>query len=90
MMLDLQEEEQKECEADPTKTPLITEEAMIAQMMIFFLAGFDTTATTLTMVMYSLALKPDVQDKVVAEIKEKVVQFVSFPFYYGFLKEIIG
>ncbi|CAG0888448.1 unnamed protein product [Darwinula stevensoni] len=75
LLLELQEEEQKECEADPTKTPVITEEFMVAQMMIFFLAGFDTSATTLTMVMYSLALNPDVQDKVVDEIKERVVQY---------------
>ncbi|CAG0888446.1 unnamed protein product [Darwinula stevensoni] len=74
LMLDLEEEELKECEADPTKIPIITEEVMSAQTVLFFLAGYDTTSTTLTMATYNLALNPDAQEKAVAEIKEKTAQ----------------
>ncbi|PRD21810.1 UNVERIFIED_CONTAM: Cytochrome P450 3A8 [Trichonephila clavipes] len=51
--------------------PLSTNE-LIAQCVIFFLAGFETTASTLAFVSFYLALNPDVQDKLVAEIDETV------------------
>ncbi|CAG0888445.1 unnamed protein product [Darwinula stevensoni] len=86
LMLDVQEEEQKECETDPSKTPVITEEVIIAQQtVLFFLAGYDTTATTLTMVTYNLALHPEAQEKAVAEIREKIAQHVS-PFFIFWLE----
>ncbi|CAG0888447.1 unnamed protein product [Darwinula stevensoni] len=72
LMLDAQDEEQKENEADPTKSTFFTDEVMIAQMVLFFLAGYDTTATTLTMATYYLALNPEAQDKALAEIEEKM------------------
>ncbi|GFU00310.1 cytochrome P450 3A14 [Nephila pilipes] len=53
------------------KKTLSTNE-LIAQCVIFFLAGFETTASTLAFVSYYLALNPDVQDKLVAEIDETV------------------
>ena len=36
--------------------------------MLFFLAGYDTTATTLTYLMYNLALHPDCQQKAADEV----------------------
>ncbi|GFQ86305.1 cytochrome P450 3A8, partial [Trichonephila clavata] len=53
------------------KKTLSTNE-LIAQCVIFFLAGFETTASTLAFVSYYLALNPDIQDKLVAEIDETV------------------
>ncbi|KFM82631.1 Cytochrome P450 3A13, partial [Stegodyphus mimosarum] len=41
---------------------------LVAQCVIFFLAGYDTTASTLAFATYNLALNPDVQDKLIAEI----------------------
>ncbi|PVD38376.1 hypothetical protein C0Q70_00990 [Pomacea canaliculata] len=50
----------------------LTHNEIIAQMMIFFLAGYETTATTLQYTIYNLALYPDVQQKIVDEIKEQI------------------
>lgn len=41
-----------------------------AQGIIFFVAGFETTANTLSTTSYNLAKNPDVQEKVFEEVKE--------------------
>ncbi|GFS49391.1 cytochrome P450 3A8, partial [Nephila pilipes] len=43
---------------------------LVAQCVIFFLAGYDTTASTLSFVTYQLALNQDVQDKLREEVDE--------------------
>ncbi|XP_053685851.1 probable cytochrome P450 9f2 [Sabethes cyaneus] len=48
----------------------MTETEMIAQCLIFLLAGFDTVSTCLTFLMYELTLNRDVQDKLYEEIME--------------------
>ncbi|CAE1256598.1 TBXAS1 [Acanthosepion pharaonis] len=52
----------------------LTDVEVIAQCMIFFLAGFETTATTLSYFAHSIARNPDVQDKLCQEIEEKLGQ----------------
>ncbi|OTF73872.1 hypothetical protein BLA29_002944, partial [Euroglyphus maynei] len=47
----------------------LNEEEIIAQSMIFLLAGYETTASTLTFCMYELAKHPNIQDKLYNEIK---------------------
>ena len=39
----------------------LTEKDLIGILAIFFFAGFDTTANSMTMVLYNLARNPDVQ-----------------------------
>lgn len=39
---------------------------------MFYIAGFETTASTLAYLLYELAMNPDVQDKLRAEIKSVV------------------
>ena len=46
----------------------ITEDEMLAQSWIFFVAGYETTATTLTFATYELALNPDVQQRLYEEV----------------------
>ncbi|XP_062551078.1 probable cytochrome P450 9f2 [Armigeres subalbatus] len=46
----------------------MTDIEMIAQAFVFFLAGFETVATTLTFLMYDLAMNKDVQQRLYEEI----------------------
>ena len=48
--------------------------------MIFFLAGFETTASTLSFFAHSIAMNPDVQEKLCQEIEEQLGQ-VRIIFY---------
>ena len=43
----------------------------IFQSIIFFLAGYETTSSLLGFASYLLALNPDVQDTLYAEIQDK-------------------
>ena len=45
----------------------MTNDEVAAQCLNFFLAGFDTTATALSLVVYHLALNQDIQDKLYRE-----------------------
>ncbi|KAL4222985.1 Thromboxane-A synthase [Mactra antiquata] len=54
-----------------TKTKL-TEDEILAQGFIVFVAGYETTAALLGFMSYVLATQPDIQDKLIAEIDEKV------------------
>lgn len=47
-----------------------SDDELLAQCLIFFLAGFDTVSTGMTFVAYELALNPDIQSKVHGEIDE--------------------
>lgn len=42
----------------------LTEEDVVSNALLFFLAGFSTTSDTLLFFFYEIALNPDVQDKV--------------------------
>ncbi|XP_017491557.1 PREDICTED: cytochrome P450 3A19-like [Rhagoletis zephyria] len=48
----------------------LDEKEIIAQCLIFFIAGFETTATTLSMAAYFLALNPEVQERLYDELTE--------------------
>ncbi|KFM74679.1 Cytochrome P450 3A11, partial [Stegodyphus mimosarum] len=45
---------------------------LVAQCVIFFLAGYETTAATLSLTTYALALNQDVQDKLRQEVDEAI------------------
>ena len=53
------------------------DEIVVAQSTIFLLAGFDTTATTLTNACYLLAKNPEVQERLYEGIMSKVEQHVG-------------
>ncbi|CAG2112673.1 unnamed protein product, partial [Medioppia subpectinata] len=46
----------------------ITEDEMIAQGLVVFIAGYETVATTLSVCSYELALNPDVQQNLYEEV----------------------
>ncbi|ESP04227.1 hypothetical protein LOTGIDRAFT_223980 [Lottia gigantea] len=47
----------------------LSSEEIIGQAFLFFIAGYETTGTTLQYVAYILATHPDVQDRVIEEIE---------------------
>lgn len=47
-----------------------TDDELVAQAFLFFAAGFETTATFLSFMMYELAVSPDIQDRLYEEISD--------------------
>ncbi|KAF8796996.1 Cytochrome P450 3A11 like protein [Argiope bruennichi] len=47
---------------------------LVSQCVIFFLAGYETTASTLSFASYLLALNPDVQDKLREEVDKAIAE----------------
>ncbi|CAH0750663.1 unnamed protein product [Diatraea saccharalis] len=47
---------------------------LIAQAVLFFLAGFETVSTAMTFAIYQMAVSPDIQERLVKEIKENEAQ----------------
>ncbi|KAL0110962.1 hypothetical protein PUN28_012778 [Cardiocondyla obscurior] len=53
----------------------ITESLLASQAFVFFLAGFETSSTTISNALYELALNPNIQDKLRNEINEYHVKY---------------
>jgi len=65
---------EKDAQLQNTKTSKVylTDDLILAQSILFFLAGFDTTETLLMFAAYELALNPEVQEKLASEINQAV------------------
>ncbi|CAG9789580.1 unnamed protein product [Diatraea saccharalis] len=59
-----------ECVGSNEEIVTITDELIAAQAMIFYVAGFDTTANTLSFLLYEVAKHQDIQEKMLKEIKQ--------------------
>ncbi|XP_041943109.1 cytochrome P450 3A27-like [Alosa sapidissima] len=60
------EEAEKSSEDQPVKG--LTEHEILSQSFLFILAGYDTTSNTLGFLAYSIAINPDVLNKLIEEI----------------------
>ncbi|KOB74837.1 Cytochrome P450 [Operophtera brumata] len=47
-----------------------SQDDLVAQAVLFFLAGFETVSTTMSFLIHELALHPEVQERLVNEIRE--------------------
>uniref|UniRef100_A0A182PZA4 Uncharacterized protein n=1 Tax=Anopheles epiroticus TaxID=199890 RepID=A0A182PZA4_9DIPT len=54
----------------PEHMVMLSESEMVAQCLIFFLAGFDTIATLMSFIVYELTLAPDIQQRLYDEIQQ--------------------
>ncbi|KAL4236012.1 Cytochrome P450 3A4 [Mactra antiquata] len=54
------------------KTRGFTDTEILINSIIFMVAGYDTTATTICWMIYDLVTQPDIQDKLIEEIDEKI------------------
>ena len=67
------------------KEEKLTDEEIVVHCITFLLAGYDTTANTLAYTSYLLALNPEVQEKLQAEIDE---YFESNPVSWSYLHQL--
>ncbi|XP_001952450.1 probable cytochrome P450 6a13 [Acyrthosiphon pisum] len=67
-------EARKELVLDSTDENGFTEQHIIANAILMFLAGFETVSSTLSFCLYHLALNQDVQEKIRDEMNSKLKQ----------------
>ncbi|XP_068240582.1 uncharacterized protein [Palaemon carinicauda] len=60
--------------SDPSKKQVLKDETIIAQCVLFIIAGYDTTATTLAFAAYELAKNPDKQQLLREEVQDAISQ----------------
>ncbi|XP_002041509.2 probable cytochrome P450 6a18 [Drosophila sechellia] len=65
----------------------LTMDEIVAQAFVFFIAGFDTSSSTMTFALYELAKNPSIQDKVRAEL-EQVLEQHDQKFTYECIKDL--
>ena len=59
----------------------LSDEEIVAQSILFLLAGYETSSNTLSFTLYRLAVNPDVQDKLRKEITEAMESSAQKPLY---------
>lgn len=66
----MDEQETEEAFENCVKSIEWTENDFVAQCLLFFMAGFETSSTTMTFMSYELASNKDMQDRLYEEIKD--------------------
>ncbi|XP_026318081.1 cytochrome P450 9e2-like [Hyposmocoma kahamanoa] len=51
-----------------------SDDDLCAQAILFFIAGFETVSSTMSFLLYELAINPDVQEKLYQEIRENEIK----------------
>ncbi|XP_017462841.1 PREDICTED: cytochrome P450 3A12-like, partial [Rhagoletis zephyria] len=65
-------EPQKSTNNSTSSKKRLTENEIIAQCILVFAAGFETTATTTSNILYFLSLNPEIQDRLVEELNSSL------------------
>lgn len=65
-----------------------TDDEIISQCFLFFIAGFDTVSTMITFLMYELAIAQDIQQKLYEEIRETSDALNGAPLTYDILPKM--
>ncbi|GAB6022640.1 hypothetical protein CHUAL_006735 [Chamberlinius hualienensis] len=80
-LLDAQEKENEENQSNSRtgtdsatwkQNKVLDENGLVANSILFLLAGFDTTASTISFTIYSMALNPECQQKLIEEIDQAI------------------
>ena len=58
---------------------------LVAQAVIFFIAGYGTTATLLSYCSYNLAVDDEAQEKLFKEVKEVIESNVRIKFLFSLI-----
>ena len=61
---------------------------VLSQGMMFFIAGYDTTATSIAFLLYNLSLNPEIQEKLYEEIMDTAGDQVNTFYKYLFVSWI--
>jgi len=72
LLLDETDRDGKDPKSDDEQEKLDLELALISNALIFFFAGFDTSSTTMSQVIFSFLKKPSVQDRARQEIMDVI------------------
>ncbi|KPI99687.1 Cytochrome P450 6B4 [Papilio xuthus] len=60
---------------DKVRSLELTDDILAAQAFVFYAAGYETSASTMSYLFYELAKHPKIQDKVIAEIDEVLKRY---------------
>ncbi|CAH0723090.1 unnamed protein product, partial [Brenthis ino] len=70
LLLDIATREKKEINSTDASKQYLDDDTLDAQALLFLLAGFETSSTLLSFAFYTMAVRPDIQDKLRAHIEE--------------------
>lgn len=63
----------------------MTSKEILSNALVFFFAGYETTAATLSFLCYELAQNPDIQEKVLQEILDNIGEVSTARSEYGLM-----
>ncbi|XP_053680546.1 probable cytochrome P450 9f2 [Anopheles nili] len=73
-------------QSETDKSMPMTEQEMVAQCLLFFLAGFDTVSTCLAFLVFELTINREVQDRLYEEICATSVSLGGSPLTYDVMQ----
>lgn len=73
---------------DITRSRLWSENELLAQCFLFFLAGFDTISSCLTFATYELAINPEIQQRLYEEVQRTEQELKGLPLSYEVLQKM--